>query len=663
MRHAQSRLVDDPVAVEQKIEVDRPRPIAHARPNAAQSLLDREQPVEQRARLEIGGQAGRGIEETRLVDDAHRVRLADLRDLLDLDAGLGREQLERPANVRLTVAEVRADADKDVLHPPAIFSALNRLGVISLTLISAALAWPGSGVSATLGPLEREELRAHSDALVMVRGERAARAVRRAGGRRMAYSLPIWRLDSRAALRLAPLAELVEPERFLAPSAHFAAGDSLVPSQWWIGHVGADRAEPPGAGRRVTVIDTGVDLGHPEFAGRPQTRALNGQAVVGQFEEHGTAVASTVAAPANGIGVVGVYPQASLQVWDASPSGPGIRIGDMIAGIDAALRSGPGVISLSLGSIVRDPFVEAIVNVAFGSGSLVVAAAGNDRMRGSPLEYPASYPHVLTVGATDHSGRSAGFSSVSPYIDLAAPGLGIPVAVPMSTNPAGYDSFSGTSFSAPLVAGAAAWVWTTRPSLNMTQLFELMRASARDIESPRFDPLTGFGMLDIPSALRKVPLARDPSEPNDDVAHVKPRGLFRQAAPALNSPGRLRGALSARLEFAEDPRDVYRIWVAGRRVTTITLAPNADADLALWGPRTFSVFEGGTARKRDLRTLSERSGTRRETVRVRNTGRRGSYYYVEASVGMGSVAPVRRIGGIGYRLSVTTARLTRRARR
>jgi Subtilase family len=662
MRHAQSLLVHLTIAVQQEIEVDRARPVALARPDATQIPLDREQPVEECPRLEVGGEPSGSVDEPGLVEDAYRVRLPKLRNLLQLDAGFRGEQLQRPLNVRLTVAEIRTDTDEDVVHVAAIFSVLNRVGVLSLALISAALAWPATGAPATLGALDREEVRAHPHALVLARSERAKRAVRRAGGRRVAYSLPIWRLESRAALRLAPLAELVEPDRFAGPTTHLTTGDPLRPSQWWIGHVGADRAEPPGPGKRVTVIDTGVDLGHPEFAGRPETRALNGQAVVGQFEEHGTAVASVAAAPANGIGVVGVYPQVSLQVWDASPSGSGIRVGDMIAGIDAAIRSGPSVISLSLGTTARDPLVEAIVAVAFGSGSLVVAAAGNDRVRGSPLEYPASFPHVLTVGATDHAGRSAGFSSVSPYVDLAAPGLGMPVAVPMSANPTGYDSLSGTSFSAPLVAGAAAWVWTARPSLDTTQLFELMRASARDIESPRFDPLTGFGILDIPGALRRAPLARDPSEPNDDVAHVKPRGLFRQAAPPLNSPGRLRGALSARLEFAEDPRDVYRVWVPGRRVTTITLAPNADADLALWGPRTFSVFEGGAARKRDLRGFSERSGTRRETVRVRNVGRRGSYYYVEAYAGMGRVAPLRRIGGIGYRLSVTTAAL-KRARR
>jgi hypothetical protein len=511
-----------------------------------------------------------------------------------------------------------------------------------------------------LSSLDREELRAHPYALVLARGERAESALRKAGAVRVATALPVWRVGSRAALRLAPHAELVEPDRYLGPGTHLAAGDPLLPTQWWIAPIGADRAEPPGPGKRVTVVDTGVDLGHPEFSGRPETRALGGQTVIGSQEEHGTAVASTLAAPANGVGVVGVYPQASLQVWDASPSGPGITVSSVVAGVDAAIRSGPSVINLSLGTTVRDPLIEAIVTVAFGSGSLVVAAAGNDRTRGSPLEYPGSFPHIVTVAAIDQNGRSAGFSSVSPYIDLAAPGQSIPVAVPTTTNPTGYDAFSGTSFACPLVAGAAAWIWTLRPSLDTTQLAEVLRASARDIESPGFDSLSGFGVLDIPAALVEKPLPRDPSEPNDDLDQIKPRRLFREAAPPLTSPGRLRGALNARLEFAEDPRDVYRVWVPGRRVTTITLTPNADADLALWGPRTISVFEGGGARKRDLKALSERPGSRREVVRVRNTGRRGAYHYVEVSAGAGIVSPVRRIGGIGYRVSVTTAKLPAR---
>jgi hypothetical protein len=521
---------------------------------------------------------------------------------------------------------------------------------------AAAVVWPGAGDAADLTALERDELRAYPHALVLAGNARTENALRRAGATRLTRTLSIWRVPGRTAVRLAPLVELVEPDRPLAASNHFGNDDPLVPNQWWIGPIGANAAEPPGAGKPVTVIDTGVDLGHPEFVGRADTVALNAQNVTGQLEEHGTAVASVVAAPANGVGVVGVYPQAGLQVWDASPSGTGISVGLVVAGIDTAIRRGPGVINLSLGTIVRDPLLESMTAIAFGTGSLVVAAAGNDRTRGSPLEYPASFPHVLTVGATDDHGQGAFFSSSSPYVDLSAPGQLIPVAVPATFDPTGYGTFSGTSFAAPLTAGAAAWIWTARPTLDVTQLFDLMRASARDVGSPGFDPLTGYGQLYIPTGLTAPALPRDPVEPNEDIGHVKPNRFFRSAAPPLTAPGRTRGSLDARLDFSEDPRDVYRVWVPARRTTIVTLTPTGDVDLAVWGPRTISVLEGGKTRKRDFRGLSERPGKRVESVRVNNTSRRGSFHYVEASVGS-SGPPVRRIAGLRYRISVRTARL------
>jgi hypothetical protein len=199
--------------------------------------------------------------------------------------------------------------------------------------------------------------------------------------------------------------------------------------------------------------------------------------------------------------------------------------------------------------------------------------------------------------------------------------------------------------------------------LDVTQLFDLMRASARDIGSRGFDPLSGYGQLYIPNGLTAAAQPRDPSEPNEDISHVTPNRLFRNPDPPITSPGRTRGSLSARLDFSEDPRDLYRVWVPGRRTTIVTLTPTADVDLAVWGPRTVSVLEGGKARRRDFRGRSERSGSRAETVRVTNTSKRGAFHYVEASVGS-SGRPVRRIAGIRYRLSVRTTRLsTPRARR
>src|SRR4051812_20357990 len=107
-----------------------------------------------------------------------------------------------------------------------------------------------------------------------------------------------------------------------AGAAGFA--DPLVPQEWWLSHIGADRAVPPGAGVPITIVDTGVDATHPEFAGRPSTTYFNDQTAAAGSEFHGTIVASLAAAPENGQGIAGVYPGAALQVHDASPDLRGI---------------------------------------------------------------------------------------------------------------------------------------------------------------------------------------------------------------------------------------------------------------------------------------------------------------------------------------------------
>ena len=213
-----------------------------------------------------------------------------------------------------------------------MFASLRRLGVVLALAGLAIAAWPGSAwAHAGLSRERARELSLYDATLVLGRPG-AGPALRRAGGVRIASALPIWRLRSRAALRVLPgllragVVGDVEPDQPLALSHHLEAGDPLIANEWWIPVVGLDRAEPPGPGKPVTVIDTGLDLTHPEFAGRPDTRALNSQSTSAQFEEHGTAVASMVGAPANGLGLVGVYPQASLQAWDASPLGNGITV-------------------------------------------------------------------------------------------------------------------------------------------------------------------------------------------------------------------------------------------------------------------------------------------------------------------------------------------------
>lgn len=465
----------------------------------------------------------------------------------------------------------------------------------------------------------------------------AATQVAEAGGTLVAAELSLWRVpSSRAAslasrLRARNALHLVEPDRQVGRLDAIPVTDPLAPGEWWRPVVGADQVEPPGPGRTVTTVDSGLDLSHPEFAARPGTIALNAQTTGSGTAAHGTAVASLVGAPADGVGMVGIYPQAVIQSYDAAP-GRDLATSEIVAGILAAARSGPGVINLSLGTRDRDSVIEQAVDVAFGLGSLVVAAAGNERQEGNPLEYPAALPHVLTVAATDRTGNAAFFSNTSPQNDLAAPGVEMTIAVP-----GGYsDRGAGTSFSSPLVAGAAAWVWTARPELDNTQLFEVMRRSATDVGAPGVDEETGFGILNVPGALTFPTPGRDPKEPNDDIELVSPQGFFAvsTASAPLTGPGKERLSIYARLDAREDRHDVYRVWVPARKDMIATARQlDADVDLSAWRLSTATVTQAPAGVRL---ALSARRGLTNESLVVRNSGSRGSYIYVDLTLAPGT---------------------------
>ena len=379
--------------------------------------------------------------------------------------------------------------------------------------------------------------------------------------------------------------------------------------EWWLADVGADRATPPGPGVPITIVDSGTDPTHPEFAGRPNTTFLNDQTVSGTDEFHGTVVASVAAAPANGVGIVGIYPGAALQLFDASTDPRGISDELAIEGIRAAARNCPGVISLSFSGVQTDPQLQDAILTAFHNGCLVVAAGGNGGLIGNPTTYPAAWPHVFTVAATDETDQVAPFSTVAPSVDLAAPGTDIVGAVPLSYNSTGYtEHLRGTSFSAPIVAAAAAWIWTLRPTLTVTQLGDVLRRSARDIGVPGFDTSSGWGILDIPAALAAPEPPIDPGEPNDNIDQVKPRRLFDTGEPALTSPAAASMHIAGSLDQSEDPRDIYRIWVPANKVVRVSVSAGGAAAARIWGPQTASVNEGVRARRRDLKGTSVRAG-------------------------------------------------------
>jgi len=167
-----------------------------------------------------------------------------------------------------------------------------------------------------------------------------------------------------------------------------------------------------------------------------------------------------------------------------------------------------------------------------------------------------------------------------------------------------------------------------RPTLTNTQLFEVMRRSARDTGKKGWDANTGYGILDLPAALARRAPAPDPQEPNEDVYLVKPNGLTKTGHAPLTGQNRPRASLAASLERREDPEDVYRVWLPARGRLVVTVRPNANATLEIWGRRTQTVFERGQAAQRDLIGASAHAGQRYERVTLAGRGV-GQYVYVD----------------------------------
>jgi hypothetical protein len=428
------------------------------------------------------------------------------------------------------------------------------------------------------------------------------------------------------------------------------AGDPSDPAPWWVPRIGADRVAAPAAGGfPLTVVDAGIDTTHPEFAGRP-IGFVNANSATPPNDFHGTMVASVAAAPLNGVGMSGVYPAANLRSADFG----GLTCGEVLTSLDAAMDAGPSVINMSFSftpPIGCLALYERLIQ-AFGEGSLLVASAGNSRQQGSPPGVPAVLPHVVTVGATNSADGVASFSNRDIGLDLVAPGDGITLATPLFNNPTGYTVASGTSFSAPMVSAAASWAMTQRPGLDVTQAFDLLRLGTRDLAPQGWDADTGFGMLDLPTLLTRPVPSVDPQEPNDDVNQVKAGGLFRTATPPLTRPGRGRAVIGARVDWTEDPVDVYRVFVPGKRTVRLAVSTSADVNLELFRPSARTVYYQNrrAALRGPLIGGSYKRGRATERFAVVNRGRRGLYAYV--CVFKAEEATL----DAGYVLTVTTRR-------
>jgi subtilisin family serine protease len=284
-----------------------------------------------------------------------------------------------------------------------------------------------------------------------------------------------------------------------------ASNDPKLSQQWWLTRLRAPSlwAAAPTGGSTVAVVDTGVDASHDDLAGAvlPGADFVTGSGD-GRFDGHGhgTHVAGIVGALTNnGVGVASLAPGTKVlpvRVLDSSGSG---YDSDVASGIVYAVDHGARVVNLSLGGPASGPTATA-VRYATDHDVLVVAAAGNARQSGNPVSYPAAYPDVTAVAASDSADRTATFSNTGPYVDVTAPGVGI-----VSTYPAGrYASLSGTSMATPVVAAAAAVVRAARPDLTARQVAALLEATATDLAAPGRDDESGSGLVEPVTALCSV---------------------------------------------------------------------------------------------------------------------------------------------------------------
>ena len=252
--------------------------------------------------------------------------------------------------------------------------------------------------------------------------------------------------------------------------------------------------------RKVCIIDTGYNLGHPDLPGTNDgvTGIGNNSAVGNWYNDgngHGTHVAGTIAAYDNSEGVIGVYPGASLHIVKIfNDNGDWTYASDIITAIDQCQDAGADVVNMSLGGSGSSSAEASAMQGFTDDNMLLVAAAGN--AGNSSLSYPASYDAVVSVAAVDSGKNRASYSQYNSQVEIAGPGSSVYSTYPDST----YATLSGTSMATPHVAGAAALVWSFHPQCSATQIRNALNATAEDRGSSGRDNQYGYGIVRVAEA-------------------------------------------------------------------------------------------------------------------------------------------------------------------
>jgi subtilisin family serine protease len=335
------------------------------------------------------------------------------------------------------------------------------------------------------------------------------------------------------ALAGRPEVRFAEPSEVSYDSAFLVPQDPDFPKLWALRNTGQSvRAlrGSPGADIRATeawdvtmgdpevivvVVDTGVDLDHPDLAANLLDRggddwdfADAADPSPDDTEGHGSHVAGTAAAPADATGVVGVAPRCRIMpVRVDLGDGMSENRADALNHVTALARAASGrrfVVNCSWGISGDHAGVLGAIRAALAAEALVVFACGNShRDIDAQPQYPASYPETVAVAATDHHDRRTWFTNYGAAVDVSAPGLNI-----WSASLRGRHSFlDGTSMAAPHASGVAALVWSRNRGLGAGEVRAILEGSCDDVDAlnPDVAGRLGRGRVNAARAVAATP--------------------------------------------------------------------------------------------------------------------------------------------------------------
>jgi subtilisin family serine protease len=296
--------------------------------------------------------------------------------------------------------------------------------------------------------------------------------------------------------------------------------------QWNLRRIGMEQAwdlRPDAADVVVAVLDTGVDLTHPDL--KPNLLSdlgydfLNDVPSPQDDESHGTAVAGIIGALGNNHeGVTGIAWHVKLlpiKALNSQGRGPDSV---MVKAILYAADNGARIINISSTGTRYSAALETAVQYAQDKGALIVAAAGNTGNGDNSVDYPAAFDGVIAVAAIDDKDQLATFSQRQSYVSMAAPGVDVPSTAWAGAGRGPYASQSGTSIAAPHVAGAAAILWALRPDLAAADIANALETNADKVNST--DPGYGAGILNVARAVASLRLGVTP--PTTDTVALTP---------------------------------------------------------------------------------------------------------------------------------------------